>query len=1800
MRFSILTAACLFLLLSMLVTSSCNRDAVSLAYTNAKEEVPQTGNLIFRFNKPVMNDSLLNVWDSTEYISFDPKIPGRFRWESPDQLVFSPARPLLPATSYKAKVTPEVLRYTSFDKVEDANDIKFHTPMLALDQTGVTWVLIDESTRAAVPQVSLLFNYPVDPAELKDKLKIEVEGKEIGYSFQTVSASNEINIRLHDIKVEDKEFTTVVNISKGLKPSEGKNEIKEDISSHFIIPSPFILNIQNVIAEHDGTAGLVRVVTTQQIASANLSNYLKIDPAVTFTTEISDNGFIVRSNQFDADKAYTFQVLKGLRGSVGGVLKEDYEGDLGFGQLEADIAFTNNKAVYLSKKGAGNIEVILTNVPKIKLVVSKIYENNLVHAQRFGYYPDESEDARYASYEDESNYADATLGDVIFEKEIETSTLPKSGIARLLNISQFADRLPEFKGIYHVMVRSTEDYWVKSSRYISVSDIGMIAKEGQDKIFVFANSLKTAESMNDVQVNVYGYNNQLIGSGVTNGEGVAEIDFSRNDAKGFRPAMIIAKTGDDFNYLPFNDTRINTSRFDVGGKRMNPTGMDAFIYAERDIYRPGESVRFSVILRNSEWQSPGDIPLKFKFLYPNGKEFKSFRKNLNEEGSMESTIDLPVSAITGTYNLEVYSSNDILLSTQNFMVEEFVPDRIKVTATLDKKELAPGQSTNLMIHALNFFGPPAANRNYETDIQIKQKKFSAKKFPDYDFSLANQNTFFGKELKEGKTDASGNASITYEVPALYANMGLLQADFYTTVFDETGRPVSRQTPVEIFTQEVFFGLKNDYSTYFPLNRPVKFGILSVNKNGSPVKSTARIVMVKKEYKTQLVRSGSYFRYESQRQDKIVSDLQKEISGEVVHTYTPVTPGDYELRIYKPGASAYISKSFYSYGSWGNNYSNAFEVNRDGNIDIETDKEEYTTGDHLKLLFKAPFNGKMLVTLENNGVVDYRYIEVKNRTASMELPVKDVHLPNIYITATLIKPHEVSEIPLTVAHGFQNIRAMGKDRKMNVAITAQKSVRSRTHQKISIKAAPGSYVTLAAVDNGVLQVSNFTSPDPYEYFYKKRALQVNAYDLYPLLFPEIRARLSSTGGDAEMKMDKRVNPMPAKRIKIVSYWSGIVKTNGNGVANLSFDIPQFSGQIRLMAVAYKGNAFGSSEAVMTVADPVVVSTALPRFLSPGDTVSVPVTISNTTAKAADATSNIKVEGPFLVVGQSTQKININANSEQVVYYKVAAKPGIGVGKIRVDINSMGERFFEETELSVRPPSTLQKLSGSGSIVGGKNQLVNIPVNDFIAGSADYKLMVSSSPVAELSSHLKYLVQYPYGCTEQIISSAFPQLYYGDMASLVGLKTGDQAISNIIETVRRIKMRQLYNGALTLWENEGQEHWWTTVYAAHFLQEAKRAGFDVDNSLMETLLGYISHRLANKQTITYYYNRDQNRKIAPKEVPYSLYVLSMAGRPNISAMNYYKANTAMLSLDGRYLLSVAFALAGDRKSFNALLPGSFSGEQSVPQTGGSFYSFHRDIALALNVLLEVDPGHKQVPVMVRQVSDFLKSNQYLNTQERTFSFLALGKMARQAGKSNVKAEIKVKGKTIARIDGNDWQGNKKDINSNQVEIVTTGNGRMYYWWEAEGISASGQYIEEDNFIKVRKRFYNRNGQPITGNVFNQNELIIIGITLENAYSNPVENIVITDLLPAGFEIENPRTKEIPGMDWIKDSENPKALDVRDDRIHFFVDLGKQKQVYYYAVRAVSPGNYKMGPVSADAMYKGEIHSYHGAGNIRVVSR
>ncbi|HEY8388227.1 MAG TPA: MG2 domain-containing protein, partial [Parasegetibacter sp.] len=666
----------LFVISLLLSVASCNRNAVKLSETNANGEVSQLGNLYFRFNRSLYPDSLLNRWDSSEFVRFTPKITGRFRWQSPDELVFSPSQPLPPATNFSAEISSEVFRYTEFSGVENKKKLMFHTPNVKLEEVNVTWVILDQQISKAVPQIDMYFNNKVDPADLKELLSVVREEEKLPFTIQTQSADNKISVVLPETSFEDKDYAAKVIVAKGFKPVGGVNKTDKDDELKFIIPSPYTLTINNVVSSHNGLEGTVYVRTSQQV-SGNIKEYLSIDPEISFQVEAVDDGFMVRSASFNADKAYEIKMKQGLKGKIGGTLKETHYEQVSFGELEPELQFTNSNAVYLGKEGARNIEIKLVNVAKVKLIVSKIYESNILMAGRYGYYPRES-DPEYDYYGYENNYG--TLGDVIYEKEISVAELPQYGNSRLLHFN-FADKVPDFKGVYHIVIRSTEDYWISDSRLVSLSDIGLIAKEGEDRLFVFANSIKTTTSLKDVNITVYGNNNQVLGIGSTNADGVAEITYIKRDARGFKPAMVVATNGDDFNYLPFNSTRVNTSRFEVGGKRTNLSGLDAFVYSERDIYRPGEKIHFALILRDAEWKSPGEIPVKFRMLMPNGKELKAFRKNLDAQGSAEGSVEISSFGITGTYTLEVYTSNDVLLASRPFMVEEFVPDRIRVNTS---------------------------------------------------------------------------------------------------------------------------------------------------------------------------------------------------------------------------------------------------------------------------------------------------------------------------------------------------------------------------------------------------------------------------------------------------------------------------------------------------------------------------------------------------------------------------------------------------------------------------------------------------------------------------------------------------------------------------------------------------------------------------------------------------------------------------------------------------------------------------------------------------------------------------------------------------------------------------------------------------------------------------------------------------------------------------------------------------------------------------------------------------------------
>ncbi len=1784
------------LIIWLLLLFGCSQKGIeNLVKTNFDSEVPLRGNLEFTFDEDKVDENKLNKWTANQYITFSPNISGRFKWKSPRELIFSPYSRLKPATEYVAIFSETIFK----DLPVPERTLVFNTPFLQLDDASAFWTIT--KTGDMQLQLDLNFNYRVNPEDVAQLLTIQINDKPLEFILVKKYESKKISFYIPDMIVEDRDFIANIKIQKGLKAVDFVTQTNSEFTKTAKIPSPYEFKIKEVKATHDGFKGSISVQVSQEVAEQNIRNFIQIDPKINFTVKTNKDYIIIESTDFNVDKKYELIIAKNLQGKLKGKLKYEYNQLLGFGKIKPTISFVNNKSVYLSGTGNRNLELNIINIDEIEVHIYKLYQNNIIPYFRNDYYYAHSNyNIGFDDYVDRPG----NLGDEVWNADIKTRELPKKGKVHFLKLD-FEEKIGKRDGIYIVEVKSKESNWLRERKIVAISDIGLIAKAGKNTITVFANSIRSAKSLAGVQLQFYGRNNQKLAEAVTNANGVAVIKTPEAITPNFKTALITANYRNDFNFLPLSRTLITTSRFDVGGKRSNLAGYDAFIYGDRDIYRPGETIHIATIIRDENWKAPAELPVYMKITTPRGKVFKTIRKTLDANGAFETSIQLPASAFTGSYTTEVFTSNNIFLGSKIITVEEFMPDRIKVNTNINKTEVNVGESLEIQLEAINLFGPPAADRSFEIEMSLKNKYFRPKQYSDYNFSIHGRRSRFNKIVRTGKTDKQGVAKETFEIPAMYKNMGYMGANFFITVFDETGRPVSRQQNVDIYTQDIFFGIKiPDY--YNKTGERMKIPMIAVDKNGkaqSGIKTD--IQLIKHEYRTVLSRNyGSYFRYRSEHEEIVLEEKTVTINASgSEYLFIPKESGKFEIRVMPHKGNNYVSQHFYAYGMGRTTYS-SFEVNNEGTIDIVLDKEQYQNNETAKVLLKTPFSGKILVTIENDNVLDNFYLETDKRAASFDLPLNDRFVPNVYISATLFREHQSSDIPLTVAHGFAPVMLENKNNELPVTITANEKSRSRTKQKIRVKTSPNTAVTIAAVDEGILQLTGYQTPNPYQFFYRKRALEVQSYNIYPFLLPEIDLQSGKPGGGAGPDLQKRLNPLPNKRVKLVSFWSGIQKTNNRGIVDFDIDIPQYSGDLRIMAVAFKNNAFGSNHTNMKVADPIVLSVPLPRFLSPMDTVEIPVMMSNTTSKNATCNTNIEVEGPITVLEQSKQNISLDANSENRVNYRIVAKQDVGQAKVTVKALGFGEKFMNTTDITVRPASPLLKNFGSGVVKAAETANINFNVQNFIPQSIGKELIVSKSPLVEFSYDLRYLVHYPYGCLEQTVSSVFPQLYYQDLVKTMMQNQIDTRTPNynVQEAIKKLMLMQLYNGGLTFWPGSGSESWWGSVYAAHFLIEAEKAGYHVDKDMKNKLLQYLKTKLKKKRTFVYFINQTTKREFAPKEAAYSLYVLALANDPDISTMNYFKSNRDLLSMEGKYLLASAYALSGDKDKFKKVLPAEFVAQQAIqPPVIGSFSSRIRDEAIALNALLEINPNHPQVPVLAKHVSQQLKNKRYLNTQERSFGFLAMGKIARQAAKYQISAEIQSSQKNIvAQFQNKTLTLGTKELHENIYHIMPQSKNqqaKLYYFYQSEGISYDGSYNKEDSYMRVRRTFYNRFGRKITSNTFTQNDLIVVQISITGTSNARINNVVISDLLPAGFEIENPRIKKVPGMAWIKNKSFPDYIDMRDDRINLFVNVSNKTRYYYYLVRAVSCGTFHLPPIAADAMYNGEYHSYHGDGIVKI---
>lgn len=1753
------------------------------------KDVSRTQTFTVRLNEDICPPEMQNKWMTEEFMEFEPKIRGKYKWISANTFVFSPDTKLHPMQKYFGHLTDKAL-FGNAELVIGGDDAEFNTPDFRAETAEFYWANIPNQYYKANIQINAVFNYPVYADKIRNFITVKLNGTEVkSYKFTNPTETEKLSISIENVQQTDKEQEIELTIRKGAECIYGKKPMEADANYKYTLPAITQLEVSGSASGFDGANGWLEIAFTQAVKEEEFAKYISFNPQKSAEYLFMDNKVRI-SGQFENASNITVMLKKGLPGTVGGTLQEDFEQDFSFVNLAPSINFADSKGKYLKYSGERTLEVNAVNLDEVEIEVCRIYKNNLL------YYLNQNDDSYYDEIYPQSAIYPDNYGKSLY-KEVKVLKNEQNWLEKF-QVNLNSSIQTNEKGLYLINVSSTQDRWISASKTLALTDIGIIAKKSGDELVVFANSIATTEPIAGVEISLISTNNQVILNGHTDDKGVATFRGTKKYIQDFVPRLIVAETKEDFNYIDLDRTNIETSRYDVAGTYEDNDTYSAYIYTERDLYRPAETAHISAIIRDKAMQPVQDLPLILKIISPNGGVFREFSTNVNKEGSFELAVDFPASSLTGIYRAELYTASGEFINSHILNIEDFVPDKIRVALKTNAENYKPSDKVSVAIDAEFLFGAKASGLRWTADFHLVQKEYTNDKYKDYSFKgKPSEYPYNQHYYTDGVLDDQGKGTAEYNIPSDAKCSGYIEGYAVISVFDLNGRTVTKSTRYKVFPNDNFAGIKmNGY--YFGTKQNISAKTVLLSKLGELAPNKAITTkLVRYEWKTVLKKDYSEkFFYSSEEKQYI--EWEKELTSATSPKdikFAVEKSGKYELRIAEKNSENYSSAEFYAY-SWSSSTAGSFETDKEGRIEIITDKEKYNTGDKAKILFTTPFNGKMLVTLERNGVEHYEYVNVENRSAELILPIEDKYLPNIYVSATLFKKHSIDKsTPFFVAHGYASLNVEKSSNKINVEIVSPNIIKPNTTAKISVKTGvANSYITLSAVDEGILQLYNFKTPDPYKYFYSKKALKTQSYDLYKYLLPEIARTSSSTGGGGEMDeadmnalVNSRSNPIKTKRFKPFSYWSGIVPTNSSGTANFSVNIPNINTEVRLMAVAYQGNKFGAADKYIKVFNDLIIEPEIPRFLSPNDDLIMPVTIINTTNSRQSVKLAVSATNALYLTSSNTSAITVEANSHTTVEFKVKAKNEIGEGQIR--ITAAGSSKSEEVvDIGVRPSNPFTTTTKSGIIYAG--QTVNLQIPDsYYPKLVKANLVVSKLHATNYAGLLKKLIDYPHGCLEQTVSKAFPMLYMSDLAGLIAPTAfrNSNPIYYINEAINKVSSMQKWDGGLSYWENEYQTNSWASVYGAHFLVAAKQAKYQVNPKVLDNLLRFIAKNAKKPVTYDYAYYENSKRitkKIAAKEILYSLYVLALAGKPDLPTMNYYKAHKELLSNDSRYLLAAAFAYSGNLNTFHQLIPNQFTAEWNGRFTGYDFDSYIRSNAIMLSVLADLDPNNQQIPQLVK----FLNTNAITqgkaeSTQDLAFTLLALGKVAKGQEKSNINVDLYANGKKIKSSSNQDMSLSEDEFQFSSVSMKANGVGLNYYYLTIDGIPKS-KAVDTDNNLKVRREFIDyRTKKPVSWQNIRQGQILACKISLTSP-AQRIENIAITNLLPACFEIENPRLPEVHKATFTSPNQMTiRNLDIRDDRLTLFTDINaNQTKEYYFLVRVVNRGNYSVPPISAEAMY------------------
>jgi len=1752
-----------------LIFYGCNvgKTKISVKRFYQEGEVPRKTNFTIVFSDNVVLPESVDVWKAQKGVRITPTVEGRCKWINQKELRFYPEEQLKPSTEYKFEILPILLNNKELH-LKGKRNFEFHTERIIVKDFGHEYVIDEKEPNSARIRISFEFNYVVESTELKKYLQVRFEkGEPIKFETEQKKSANILSVISTALPIEDIDRKVRMLLDSDLLPVHGELGLVKNYEATFSIPARSKLVVESSYPECSSSGNWITVKLSTFVNTDVVKNYIEIDPPISFYL-LKEQKYVYIHAKFVPGKEYVLKLKKGLPALNGNRLENEFSGKYVMNELEPSIDFVT-RGIFLPSEGNLKVGIETVNMDTIELSVEKVFINNLVYFL--------NNNQMYSSY-----FSRDYLGKHIAREKIRTEKKRNTKVTTTVDMNKYlaADK----KGIYILILNQPEHYWDRKIKWVKVTDIGIIAKVSDDEMVVFVNSLESLQPVEGVKITLQSRSNQVLFYGETNSEGVVRFKNYRQGVEGFEPFVITAEKYEDVSFLKLRDSRLSLTDFDISGASPMKEGYEAFVYTDRGVYRPGDTVHLAVATRDDKQLTAPNFPLKLRILAPDGKIFNEYRGWVGEAGLEDFDIDVPIYAMTGVYRAMVIMADSTIIGRLAFNVEEFMPQRIKVNLEVGKDSYIGGEDVNFDIAGTMLFGPPAAGRKVRVVCEIRKKGFHPSAYSKFNFSDYEKHfDQINLDLGENTLDNEGKFSDNFRIPDSMKAPSSLEGLLKVSVLEMGGRAVTKYSAFTIHPYPFYIGMRRQQEGYAKKDEGVHIDYVVLKPDGKKAQTTVlEFSYYKVEWNTILERDNyGTFRYVSEKSLNLVEKRKVTYAGDISSvSFVPHHYGQYKAVIRDPASDVSSSIDFYVSG-WG--YA-PWAMSEPEKLKIDFDKESYKVGERATLQIRAPFPGRLVLTIERDRVLDQKVIEMKGNTAKITIPVLKDYKPNVYVVGHLIRSNKSADVHAPKrAYGAYPLLVDCRDNKLAVDVKVPSHIKPISTLDVSVSVEGGAgrtYLTIAAVDEGICQITSFDTPDPFGYFYRKRRLSVETFDIYSFILPELEkvGLEPSVGGGRAGEAARHLMPVALRRVKPVALWSGVVKTNNRGKAIVHFDVPQFQGSLRIMVVAFNGSKFGSSFKNVTVSDPIVLTPTFPRFLTGKDSFDIPVNVYNSTKNNGKVTVELIAKGAVRILSPKKRTINIASKKEELVKFTCQAGNEIGALHFNLKAKGLSTQTNYDVDIPLRPGSPMITKVGAGKI--GDNGEVSLNISpDWIEGTTRFHLSVSTFPAIKFGHSLRFLLRYPYGCIEQTTSRVFPLLYFSDIAKVVDPSLFQERSSDyyVKEGIDKLKSMQMADGAFSYWPGGHYESEWGSIYATHFLTEARKAGYEIPDWVLVRAANHLKVMLKKESRAGAEYYR-LNRQA------YIVYVLSLLGKPDKVTMNYLKeVEYKKMSTWAQVLLAGAYAYSGDVNTAMSMIPFEIAPSESPRETGDNFNSGTRENAIILDVLSEVDPDNASIPVLIEALAKKLKDYRYYSTQESAFGFVALGKSLRNSKKGNYTGKVWMNIELLGSFDTESKAFNTKGAEGKKVKIGIKGAGPCYYYWYISGIKKGADFEEYSRGLRVNRVYFDEWGNPLVSGSIEQGDIIIARLTM-TALTDNLDNVIVSDMLPAGLEIENPRLQSRQTIDWIEGRPVvPDYMDIRDDRLNIFLNLRKGKKTeFYYMLRAVTSGRFILPPVSGEAMY------------------